>query len=183
MSNVKNEKKKFKDKYELSLDSQKFILQMCWAQHDGQWFLKTTKKFGFEVANELNQTVIKSMGKITSRYILNALGIKKGELKSSYEISKFINTVLDLVHPKPFLKYEIEILSDREFFARVKKCLIWDLVRKAGNESDYTCCCDMRMRAWLAPLGFNIDVFVLKRLPDGDKMCESKVVINEIKED
>ena len=33
----------FKEKYNLPLSSQIFILQMCWAQHDGQWFLKTKK--------------------------------------------------------------------------------------------------------------------------------------------
>ncbi|MFW9874432.1 MAG: hypothetical protein ACFFG0_15105 [Candidatus Thorarchaeota archaeon] len=33
-----------KDKYLIALETQKFILQMCWAQHDGQWFLKSKKK-------------------------------------------------------------------------------------------------------------------------------------------
>ena len=38
MSDIKNEKKRLKDKYKLTLYTQKFILQMCWMQHDGHCF-------------------------------------------------------------------------------------------------------------------------------------------------
>ena len=81
------------------------------------------------------------------------------------------------------MKYEYEILSDTEVLWRVKKCLIWDLVKKAGNESDYACCCDMRLSAWLVSLGVSIEEFPIKRFPDGDNMCEFKFIVNEIKED
>lgn len=156
---------------------------MCWAQHDGQWFLKTSNKFGFKVANELNQKAIKSMGKIESRHIMNALGIKKGTIKSIHELLKFLNTGFDLGTPKGIMKYTFEILSDDEFLWSIKKCLIWELVKKAGNESDYVCCCDIRMSAWFDPLGFNVNKIVIKRFPDGDNICEFKFVVTEKKED
>ncbi|MFX1601410.1 MAG: DUF6125 family protein, partial [Promethearchaeota archaeon] len=81
-----------KEKYSISLETQKFILQMCWAQHDGQWFLKSKKKYGIKEANQLNQEVVFSLGKIEARHILNALGIKKGSIKTISEIFKIINT-------------------------------------------------------------------------------------------
>ena len=53
-----------KEKHYIPLETQKFILQMCMAQWDGQWFLKTKKEFGNEKANELNQRVVSSFGRI-----------------------------------------------------------------------------------------------------------------------
>jgi len=46
-----SEKKIIKEKYDINLNTQKFILQMCWAQHDGQWFLKSKRKYGMKEAN------------------------------------------------------------------------------------------------------------------------------------
>ena len=40
---IKN-KNRVKDKYEIPLSTQKFILQMCMAQWDGQWYLKSKNK-------------------------------------------------------------------------------------------------------------------------------------------
>ena len=67
-----------KDRYNMPQATKNFILQMCWAQHDGQWFLKAMKRYGVKEGNSLNQEVISSMGKIEARHILNTLGIKKG---------------------------------------------------------------------------------------------------------
>jgi len=92
-SEVLSLKDPLKEKFEIPLKTQKFILQMCWAQHDGQWFLKTKIEFGIENANNLNKNVIRSMGKIEARHIMNSLGIHKGDIKS---ILKFLNFLIPL---------------------------------------------------------------------------------------
>ena len=89
-----------KEKYDINLNTQKFILQMCMAQWDGQWFLKSKRKYGMKEANELNNRVIFSMGKIEARHILSALGIKRGSIKSIPEMIKIINTFMDVIIPK-----------------------------------------------------------------------------------
>jgi len=48
-----------------------------WAQHDGQWSLKTSRKHGYKEANRLNQEALFTMAKIEARYVLNALYIKR----------------------------------------------------------------------------------------------------------
>jgi len=57
-----------KEKYDINLETQKFILQMCWAQHDGQWFLKSKRELGIQKANDLNKMVI-SMTQKSLTYI------------------------------------------------------------------------------------------------------------------
>ena len=87
-------KERIKAKYELPLATQKFILQMTMAQWDGQWYLKSKKKYDIEEANELNQRVVFSIGKIETHHILNALGITQGDIKTIPELFKMMNTIM-----------------------------------------------------------------------------------------
>ncbi|MFX1446178.1 MAG: hypothetical protein ACFFHV_22480 [Promethearchaeota archaeon] len=67
---------------------------------------KIKKKYGIEEANDLNQMVAFSIGKIEVRHILNAVGIKKGSIKSVPEMFKIMNTIMDVIIPK-VMKFKI----------------------------------------------------------------------------
>ena len=172
----KNENRTIKEKYEIPLLTQKFLLQLCWARHDGQWFLKSKKQYGIKEANEINQKVIFSMGKIEARHILNALGIKKESIKSIPEIFKIMNTFMDIIIPK-IMKFKFTSYSEKEGVALVEKCFIWEEVKKA-NMSEYVCSCNYRHRGWLEAMGVNGEIVAEKRFSNGDNCCEFKFVIN-----
>ncbi len=165
-----------KEKYKIPLETQKFILQMCWAQHDGQWFLKSKKEYGIEAANQLNQKVVFSMGKIEAKHILNALGIKKGTIKSISELFKLINTFMDVIIPK-IMKFKFIVHSKNEGVAIVNKCFIWKEVEKSKEASEYKCACNFRHRSWLEAMGVNGEIIPLKRKSNGDNMCKFKFIL------
>ena len=167
---------KLKEKYKIPLETQKFILQMCWAQHDGQWFLKSKKEYGIEEANQLNQKVVFSIGKIEAKHILNALGIKKGTIKSISELFKLINTFMDVIIPK-IMKFKFIVHSKNEGVAIVNKCFIWKEVEKSKEASEYKCACNFRHRGWLEAMGVNGDIVPLKLISNGDNMCKFKFVM------
>ena len=166
-----------KDKYDINLKTQKFILQMCWAQHDGQWFLKTKQKYGIEEGNEMNQRVISSMGRIEARHILSALGIKKGTVNSMPEIFKIMNTFMDVIIPR-IMKFKFVVDSEKEGRGIVNKCFIWEEVRKSKSENEYFCACNYRHRGWLQSLGVDGEITPLQRFCDGDNCCEFKFTLN-----
>jgi hypothetical protein len=167
---------KIKEKHKLSLDTQKFILQMCWAGHDAQWFLKTKEKHGIDEGNEMNQRVIHSMGKIEARHIMSGLGIQKGAIKTIPELFKLMNTFMDVIIPK-VMKFDFIVDSEIEGRGIVKKCFIWQMVEKSKAESQYSCACNHRHRGWLKAVGVNGKIIPLKRIPDGDEICEFKFVL------
>lgn len=166
-----------KDKYNISLDTQKFILQMCWSQHDAQWFLKSKKEFGIKEGNELNQKVLFSMGKIEAKHVLNALNIKKGSVRSISEIFKIMNTFMDIFFPK-IMKFKFITYSKDEGIGIVKKCFIWKMVKESEGESEYFCACNFRHRGWLEALGVKGEIIPLKRISNGDDICEFKFKLN-----
>ncbi|MFX1295439.1 MAG: hypothetical protein ACFFD2_11405 [Promethearchaeota archaeon] len=171
-------KKEYKEKYFISLDTQKFILQMCWAQHDAQWFLKSKKKLGIEGANQLNQRIAFSMGKIEARHVMNALGIQKGTIRTMDEIFKIMNTFMNVLFPK-IMKFKFFIPSPTEGVGIIKKCFIWKMVQKSKGENEYRCACNFRHRGWLEAMGVNGIIIPLKRIPDGDKICKYKFLLTE----
>ena len=167
-----------KDKYDINPKTQKFILQMCWAQHDSQWYLKTKRKYGVDVANQLNQEVILSMGKIEARHILSALGIKKGSVNSSQEFVKIINTIMDVIIPK-IMKFNLIVDSDKEVTCYVDKCFTWEQVKKAGGEKTFKCSCSARQKGWTDAMGINPKIIHSKSIPEGDEICEFKVFLED----
>lgn len=169
-----------KEKYKMSLETQKFILQMCWAQHDGQWFLKAKKEFGIQAANQLNQKVLLSMGKIEARHVLTGLNIQPGSIKSIVQIFKIMNTFMDLFFPE-IMKFRFLVLSETEGFGIVEKCFIWNMVQKSKAEGEYTCACNFRHRGWLEAMGVQGEIIPLKLISKGDKICQFKFVLNSTK--
>ncbi|MFX1277473.1 MAG: DUF6125 family protein [Promethearchaeota archaeon] len=149
---------------------------MCWAQHDGQWFLKSKKEYGIEEANQLNQKVVFSIGKIEAKHILSALSIKKGTIRSISELFKLINTFMEVIIPK-IMKFKFVVHSENEGIAIVNKCFIWKEVEKSKETSEYKCACNFRHRGWLEAMGVNGDIIPLKRISDGDNRCEFKFIL------
>lgn len=175
--NEKISKLKMKDKHEVSFGTQKFILQMCWAQHDAQWFLKTKKEFGIKEGNQLNQKVLFSMGKIEARNVMNALNIERGSITTMPGVFKIMNTFMDVLFPK-IMKFKFVIRSDREGLGIVKKCFIWEMVRKSKAESEYECACNFRHRGWLEAVGVKGEIIPVTRISDGDDICEFRFVLD-----
>ncbi|MFX0070294.1 MAG: L-2-amino-thiazoline-4-carboxylic acid hydrolase [Candidatus Hermodarchaeota archaeon] len=168
--------KKIKDKYNIPIATQKFLLQLCWARHDAQWYLKSKLRYGIEEANELNQRVISSMGKIEARHILNALSIKKGDIKTIPEMFKVMNTIMNVIIPK-LMKFKFISLNENEGLGIVEKCFIWKEVEKSKAENEYVCACNFRHYGWLEAMGIKGKILPIKRFSNGDNCCEFKFIL------
>jgi len=53
------------------------------------------------------------MGKIEAKHIMNALGIKRGMLKTIPKIFKIMNTFMDVIIPK-IMNFSFVVHSDKE---------------------------------------------------------------------
>ena len=167
-----------RERYDIPTDVQRFILQVCWAQHDAQWFLKSKNKFGIERANELNQGVVFSMGKIEARHVLSALNIQKYSIKSIYEVFKIINTFMYVFFPG-IMDFQLVPLSDSEGVGIVTRCYVWEEVKKSRGEAEYICACNFRHRGWLEAMDVKGKILPVKRVPDGDDLCEFRFILQQ----
>ena len=118
------------------------------------------------------------MGKIEARHIMMGLGIEKGSIKTVPELFKLMNTFMDVIIPK-VMNFEFIVDSITEGRGIVKKCFIWQMVEKSKTESEYFCACNYRHRGWLKAVGITGEIIPLKRISDGDDICEFKFILKE----
>jgi hypothetical protein len=139
---------------ELSPTERQALLRDLWVAHDGRWFLGAAAEFGFDVANELNQAVIRSMGKKEAREMMLRTGTR---IESAREYAQFVEMAGRLYWPEEH-KTEIEIVADDLVVGRVLHCYVWDEVSKAGALSFYRCAAPIRFRGWIEGLGLSGEV-------------------------
>lgn len=141
--------------FEFSSEQREDILRNVWTLHDGRWFIKTIEKYGLETANNLNQTVIRSMGKTEIKVLMNGSGIKKiGDID---QLNSLVTAASNLYFPKEH-KYEFKILSENELLGHVIKCYVHKNVEKAGITDLYRCAARPRFESWILAMGLNGEI-------------------------
>lgn len=160
----------------LTAEQREKILKENWFSHDGRWFLKVAQELGFDVANRLNQIVIRSMGKTEAKRFLKESNF--GEVKKIEDLLYIFNEGCRLYYPKEH-EYEFKIIDKNTILGIVTKCIAFDGVKKAGVTDFYQCGCMTRHGAWLEAFGLDGEAFIRKSMMKGDNVCE---VVCRVKE-
>ena len=153
---------------ELSPTDKEKLLRDLWVAHDGRWFLKIAEEYGFDTANRLNQTIIKSMGKKEAKELMVRTGT---EIENVSDFKRFMNMAGPLYWPEGH-EYEIEIAGDDLMVGRVLKCYVWENSKKAGALGLYRCAAPTRFRGWLEGLGVTGEVIATKECDTCNGSCE-----------
>jgi len=134
---------------ELSPTEREKLLRDLWVAHDGRWFLKTAEEYGFDTANRLNQTIIRSMGKKEAKELMTRTGTQIADVD---DIKTFMEMGGGIYWPEEH-EYEIEIAGDNLILGHVLKCYVWENSRKAGALGPYRCAAPIRFRGWVDAFG------------------------------
>lgn len=153
---------------ELSPTEREKLLRDLWVAHDGRWFLGVAAEFGFDVANRLNQAVLRSMGKKEAREFKNRSG---AEIASAKDFKEFLELAGPLYWPEAHV-YEICDPRGNMMTGRVIHCYVWEEVNKAGGLSLYQCAAPLRFRAWLEGLDIPGEVIATKECDTCNGSCD-----------
>ncbi|MBN1574594.1 MAG: hypothetical protein JW984_15460 [Deltaproteobacteria bacterium] len=141
--------------FEIGSEGREDILRNVWTLHDARWFIKTIGKYGLDAANELNRTVIRSMGKTEIKVLMNGSGIKK--ITDIDRLNSLMTVASKLFFPKEH-KYEFKILNENELLGHVIECYVHKNVKKAGIADLYKCAARPRFESWIAAMGLNGEI-------------------------
>ena len=75
------------------------------------------------------------------------------------------------------MKFKFFFNSEKEGSGIVEKCYIWKEVEKSKEASEYECACNFRHQGWLQALGVNGKIVPLKRISEGDEVCEFNFIL------
>ena len=149
------------------------ILRENWHSHDARWFLKTSLECGFDLANKLNKTTVKSMAKTEMRRLLQAIGYD--DVNTIEDLVEVIGITFELYFPRPLLEGEVKAVNENLIVGIVSECLVFEEVKRAGVVREYECACGYRFEGWLEACGFNSEVRISKSLMRGDPVCEISI--------
>lgn len=153
---------------ELSPTEKEALLRDLWVAHDGRWFLAVAAEFGFDVANKLNQVVLRSMGKKEAKELMTRTGTK---IANASDFQKFLEMAGPLYWPEEHV-YQIGDPEANTVVGRVIHCYVWENVNKAGATSFYQCAAPLRFRAWLEGLDIPGEVIATKECDTCNGSCE-----------
>jgi Family of unknown function (DUF6125) len=101
----------------------------AWWSHDGQWFLKAKAKVGLEMAMELNEDAVESIGRIEMKRFHALVGSAPVETAAD-----FLPLVLAM-HELVAVPAEGELDGSDAFVLRETECRVWQMTVAAGMEA------------------------------------------------
>lgn len=153
----------------LTPDQKEKILREIWILHDGRWFLKSIKEFGFDAATELNIAVTKSFGKTEMKRLLSEIGYSK--IKNIEELKALMEIAADLYFPEDH-KHEFKILSKDSLLGHVLECYVYKNVNKAGISHIHQCAAKTRFDSWREAFDLEGEILVDKNTDNCNGSCQ-----------
>ncbi len=119
--------------YEIPLEKTLSFFISSWFQHDGQWFLKTMKRYGMKEGREINEAAIFSLGKIEIGRFGQLTGVEN--FGDCVDFMKFWTFYFSSCFNQYYGSLEnfTEILELHSDVFRVKfsKCIGWEMAQAA----------------------------------------------------
>ncbi|MFQ6117769.1 MAG: hypothetical protein ACE5LQ_05835 [Candidatus Bipolaricaulia bacterium] len=156
----------------LKLDRVGRNLQRLWWLHDGLWFHEVARRYGFDVANELNHATVKVVAKRAMR--LASGGRPKGPLTIE-EVAGYFERAAELMWAPSMMRWEGQIVDKRTMEVEVRDCYVINGLKRAGFLKNYRCACLAVRQGWFEALGIKAEQEIIKTMRDGAAFCLIRV--------
>jgi len=165
----------------LSDEQEKELLRKCWYAHDARWFRSVAEEFGLEAANRVNKRACRALGEAEMHRLVKALGIAGPT--TVQELVRVIEAAFRLFTPPPLMELEIRVVDDRSWEGWMKRCFIYDNIRKAGIGPFYVCAATDRIQGWHEALGVPLaeEPPALRCPKIEGRECRSVIVVQPLK--
>jgi len=152
----------------------RWLLREMWLGCDGRWFLNVADRYGYEVANELNKVVNRSLAKSAMKKIMKVKGW--GPPANVEELKKAIETGYEVYHPSPECEVELNTRDTWTLEALFYKCPVMSKVEKGGGMHNYLCACPLSFEAWIEALGLRGEAIITKG-PEQGSPCRVRITV------
>ena len=163
------------DRYMLDSSTMVRMLQQLALAWDGQWFLKTSEKYGTDEAVAMNQTVGRSCQRLVARMSLEAWKVEKAA--DFEDAGRMVRGLLDW-SLGAFWKSDFEIARD-SIRIDVVRCPAFEGAKQANlARTDQACLtCAFAWSVWIDALlpGQEVKVTHLSKMSEGSRHCNIRI--------
>ncbi|WP_033289777.1 hypothetical protein [Amycolatopsis jejuensis] len=139
-----------------------------WWLHDARWYQGVAKRFGPEVANEINAEALRFVATQVGKRVARQHGLPSGieELRDRYD------TCASRMFPEELRNGGVEVLGDDLVELTMRQNFAVTMVRMAGSLDGYECPCTDIHAGWSEGLGVELaENRATGCLRHGDRAC------------
>lgn len=146
-------------------------LYQWWWLHDAQWYQGVLRRFGPEVANEINAEALRFVAQRVARGVAKALRAPIAELDWEDVVAAF-GQCPDKMWPPGLVDYVYEVTGPGEFDVTIRKSFTFSMLRRAGSLETYQSPCVQMRAGWFEGLGLVAERNEVTRcILDGAQTC------------
>jgi len=125
-----------------------------WWLHDARWYQGVAKRFGQEVANEINAEAIRYVATHVGKQILRQFG--GGPAAGIEELRRHYDACSEWMFPGELRDGGTTVVADDEIELTMRQNFAVTMVRMAGSLGDYECPCTDIHAGWSEGLGVEL---------------------------
>lgn len=126
----------------------------AWWLHDARWYQGVARRFGYEVANEINAEALRFVAENIGRKVTKRAGghvtLDPDELRTRYE------ACAEAMFPSELRDGGVEVVGDDLLELSMRRNFAVTMVRMAGSLEGYECPCTEIHAGWSAGLGVSL---------------------------
>jgi hypothetical protein len=130
-------------------------VQQFWWLHDARWYQEVGRRFGFDVANEINKEVLAFVAYRVARSVARSFETPVAEM-SWDDVLKAIKLIPQQMWPPEFVAYIYEDTAPGELTTKLIRNFAITMSRRAGTLDTYACPCVELRSAWHRGLGLDV---------------------------
>lgn len=152
-------------------------LEQFWWLHDARWYQGVAKRFGQDVANEINAEALRFVARRVAAWYVKEYGVAPGA--SAAELAGVLERISRTMWPGRMLSVDSENIHDHSWETVITRNFALEMLRTAGTLDGYRCpCLDLRA-GWFEGLGVRADDECLSCLRQGAPACRFRAVLSE----
>lgn len=154
---------------DLSENELTVALRQFWWLHDARWYQGVKKRFGQEVANEINAEALRFVGRRVGTWYANTHGVPDGS--SPAELAEAVAGLTRTMTTEQMMRSHVEEIGEESLETVVTEFFALRMLKAARSLEGYECpCLDMR-GGWFEGLGVKVEETTVECMRTGGSAC------------
>lgn len=137
---------------------------------DSHWMMAMVANSGWDVANQMNGHVARTVGHVEMQRLMKTFGLKKPMREDEFRF--LVTLAMEAFITKDYMEYGYEHLEPYGDIAVIYKCYAYTKIHSIGMDKEYVCGCGALREGWYQAMGVSVRERLLKCLKHGDDRCE-----------
>lgn len=146
-----------------------------WWLHDARWYQGVLRRFGQEIANEINSEAMVFVCRRIAAWFTNKHRLDFGRMPMD-ELVRWFGQIPQLMFTDSMMEAEHTPCGPDVWESTIRKNVALRMLRAAGTLDGYDCSCPVMRAGWFAGMGISVSDSLLECQRTGGEACRFRAV-------